>query len=109
MPVYFPHLLYREDGCEVIQMNPDGEPYVVVSGDGSCIDEKGTNSVAVEFKCPIPNKQFVTDLSYTLPTYHSTQVLSQMAAKGSRTFSYMCYTEESSSLILGDHDSVNYV
>lgn len=32
MPVYFPDLVYREDGCEVIKL---GDSYAAIVGDGS--------------------------------------------------------------------------
>jgi hypothetical protein len=49
MPVYFPQILFREDGCETL---PLGDGYAVISGDGSGINSDGSVDVAVEFKCP---------------------------------------------------------
>jgi hypothetical protein len=96
IPVYFPSLVYREDGCELLDL---GDSYAVVSGDGSGINADGGTDVAFEFKCPKPGKKRTTDVHYELPVYYSTQVLSQMAAKHCNTCAYVSYTPESSTFI----------
>jgi hypothetical protein len=46
MPVYFPDLLYRENGCEVVEL---GDPYAVISEDGSGVgDNAHRNRITLE-------------------------------------------------------------
>ena len=102
MPVYYPDLVYREDGCEILKMT---NGYVVVSGDGTAINGIGGSSqLAVEFKCPIPGKMYKTDVYYNFPNYYGAQVLSQMAAKHCETFGNLCYSPTSSTFLTGDFD-----
>ena len=79
MPAYFPHLIFREDGCVVLPMYNSN--YAVISGDGTGVNGDKEGKVAFELKCPIPGKVFTPDVYYTLPVYYSTQILSQMASK----------------------------
>ena len=46
MPVYYPYLSYREDGCTVLPLNSS---YMVVSGDGTSREEL-RDRVAFEFE-----------------------------------------------------------
>ncbi|CAG2209236.1 unnamed protein product [Mytilus edulis] len=101
MPVYFPNLTYKEDGCEVISLN---DSYAIISGDGSGIDQNHSNKVAFEFKCPKPGKQRTTDVHYTLPKYYSAQVLSQMFAKKTNSFTYISFSPDSTVFIDGKMD-----
>ncbi|CAC5357935.1 unnamed protein product [Mytilus coruscus] len=101
MPVYFPNLTYKEDGCKIINLN---DSYAVISGDGSGIDQNHSNKVAFEFKCPKPGKQRPTDVHYTLPKYYSAQVLSQMFAKKSSSFTYISFSPDSTVFIDGKTD-----
>ncbi|VDI03707.1 Hypothetical predicted protein [Mytilus galloprovincialis] len=98
IPVYFPQLQYREDGCKIL---PIGDSYAIISGDGSGIDHMGENKIAFEIKCPIPNKERTTDLHYEIPVYYSTQVLSQLKAKQSLKFCYLSYNPGSTTFIEG--------
>ena len=104
MPVYYPDLLFKEDGCIVLDMKSNTGAYAVISGDGTGQNMDNTNILAVEFKCPMPNKQHVPDVYYRLPPYYVTQVLSQMAAKECEMFVNLCYTQESSTYIVGGYD-----
>ncbi|XP_071139869.1 uncharacterized protein [Mytilus edulis] len=101
LPVYFPDLVYREDGCEVISI---GDSYAVISGDGSGVDNNDKVQMAFEFKCPKPGKERTTDVHYQIPKYYSTQLLSQMAAKKCGKFCYISYTPESATVIEGVYD-----
>ena len=103
MPVYFPNLKYSEDGCVVLPL-PENGPYAVISGDGTGISTSQANEVAFELKCPIPGKVFATDVYYELPIYYTTQILSQMAAKNCSSFVNVCFTKESSTVLVGNHD-----
>lgn len=98
MPVLYPGMKYSEDGCEILDIC-DG--YMVVSGDGTGVDGKENNCVAFEYKCPLENKQFTTDLYYTLPTRYVLQIASQMAVKDCDRYANICYTRESSTLLTG--------
>lgn len=77
MPVYFPDLLYKEDGCITL---PFGDTRAVINADGTGVNTNN-DVVAFEFKCPMPGKKYKTDALYEIPVYYTTQVLSQMAAK----------------------------
>ena len=106
MPVYFPKLIFREDGCTVLGMDTTVESYAVISGDGTCIDQNGESVVAGEFNCPMPDKQYTTDVYYKLPHYYGSQLLSQMAAKGCDTYANLCYTAPTSTFIAGSNDAL---
>ena len=104
LPVYYPELIYREDGCVVLPMDSE-KAYAVISGDGTGFTCDNRNQVAFELKCPIPGKQYVPDVYYELPVYYTTQVLSQMAAKDYSSFANLCYTPQSSTLIHDTNDT----
>jgi hypothetical protein len=101
IPVYYPALVFHEDGCEVMSM---GDTYAVISGDGSGVDDSKNVQVAFEFKCPRPGKSRTTDVHYTLPVYYTTQVMSQMAVKTCSSFGYVCYNPEGATYITGKQD-----
>ena len=71
IPVFYPHLTYREDGCEVMLIAAESENYAISSGDGSGIDTNGQVEVAFEIKCPKPGKTHTTDVFYKLTNYHT--------------------------------------
>jgi hypothetical protein len=105
VPVFYPELVYKEDGCEIIRLE---NCVAVVSGDGTlCLQqtpESLPHTIAVEIKCPVPGKIFTTDTYYSLPPYYATQVLSQMAAKQCSSYLNACYTHSSTSFIEGQFD-----
>lgn len=103
LPVFYPHITFQEDGCVVVPLGETKEPYSVVSGDGSGLDEEGHVHLAFEMKCPMP-KSFTTDVHYALPERYGTQILSQMAAKRANTCVYISYTEASSTVIVSPFD-----
>ena len=74
LPVYYPHLTFIEDGCEILHF---GDTYVVISRDGSGVNENNQCKVAFEFKCPKTGKERVTDVHYDLPVYHTTTQLNE--------------------------------
>ncbi|CAC5399604.1 unnamed protein product [Mytilus coruscus] len=71
-PVYFPQLLLKEDGCEVIPLGDDG----------TGVDKQDCYKVSFEFKCSFPGKKYATGVHYSLLIYYTTQVSSRMATKG---------------------------
>jgi len=96
LPVYYPNLLFREDGCLVL---PIGETFAIISGDGSGINERLETEVAFEIKCPIPGKTFSTDQYYNFPVYYTTQVMSQMVSKQMSLLpQYMLHTNKFNNL-----------
>ncbi|CAG2219838.1 unnamed protein product [Mytilus edulis] len=100
MPVYFPDLIYKEDGCIIL---PFGDTQAVISGDGTGVNTNN-DVVAFEFKCPMPGKKYKTDALYEIPVYYTTQVLSQMAAKNLQELAFICYTPDSITYIRGHFD-----
>ena len=102
MPIYWPELRFVEDGCEIMIL---GGRKAVISGDGTGVDNTGENTVAFELKCPMPGKEFTTDTYYKLKQYYGCQVLSQMKAKSCDSYANVCYTPESSTLIVGNDDT----
>lgn len=92
LPVYFPQLLFEEDGCEVIPLGGDSK--AVISGDRTGVDKQECYKVAFEFKCLFPGKKYATGVHYSLPIYYTTQVLSQMAAKGCSEVACISFTPE---------------
>ena len=101
VPVYFPQLTYIEDGCEIMDL---GDSRAIISGDGTGITREKINTVAFEFKCPIPGKKYKTDLHYSLPVRYTTQILSQMAVKKCESLAFVSFTPESVSYIHADMD-----
>ncbi|CAG2230153.1 unnamed protein product [Mytilus edulis] len=101
MPVYFPDLIYKEDGCIIL---PFGDTQAVISGDGTGVNTNN-DVVAFEFKCPMPGKKYKTDALYEIPVYYTTQVLSQMAAKNLQELAFICYTPDSITYIRGHFDA----
>lgn len=102
LPLYFPNLSYKEDGCIIL---PFGDTQAVISGDGTGVTADDTKMVAFEFKCPIPDKKHTTDVQYELPVYYTAQVLSQMAAKQLSQVAFISFTPESITFIRGQFDS----
>ena len=105
LPVYFPRLIFREDGCCVVPLN---DSYAVISGDGSGINADNNINMTFEFKCPKPKKERVVDQHYALPVRYTTQVLAQMYAKNCEHFAYVCFTPESSTFIKGTFDQTTW-
>ena len=102
LPVYYPEMLYREDGCEVIKLK-DGS-FAISSGDGICVNKDVKNCIAVEIKCPMPGKQHSTDVTYKLPERYSIQVLAEMASKNCGSYVNVCFSPASTTFVMGDHD-----
>lgn len=95
LPVYFPTLSYREDGCEMV---PLGDSYAVIRVDGSGVDYAGNTEVAFKFKCHNPDYKRTTGVHYNFPNYYTIQVLSQMSAKKCHRLVYLSFTPESDHL-----------
>ena len=102
LPALYPNHTYVEDGCEIMR---EGNFKIVVSGDGSLqSSEDPGNQIAVEIKCPVPNKLYATDVHYQLPLRYSNQVISEMGSKGCKEFLYLSYTPSSTTVIKGHMD-----
>ena len=106
LPVFYPNLRFLEDGCSVLSLG--GSNYAVISGDGNGIDASGVCEISFEFKCPIPDKMFRTDVHYELPLYYTTQVLAEMAASRCDRLAFVSYTPESTTFIMLNMDGVLY-
>jgi hypothetical protein len=76
-----------------------GESRAIISGDGTGITREIVNTVAFEFKCPIPGKTYKTDLHYSLPVRYTTQIVSQMAVKKCESLAFVTFPTESVSYI----------
>ncbi|CAH1799200.1 unnamed protein product [Owenia fusiformis] len=107
LPVYYPSMVFREDGCKVLQVTDCLR--IVVSGDGSLVEVDSNKNhnvkVQVEFKCPVPGKKFQTPVYYNIPLYYSTQLLSEAVAYGCPSFINLCWTDESSTYFEGQPDN----
>lgn len=82
----------KKIGCEVIPLGGDSK--AVISGDRTGVDKQDCYKVVFEFKCLFPGKKYATGVHYSLPIYYTTQVLSQMAAKGCSEVACISFTPE---------------
>ena len=107
MPWLRPNLRVLETGCLIQYHN--GVPFLVVSPDGEGHDMHTDGGSAIrevyEIKCPMPNKEFTTDQHYALPKYYVPQILSEMAITKCSTLLYVCYTQESTTVLEITFDS----
>lgn len=108
MPAFYPHLKFREDGCTVVDLKQNGD-FIIVSGDGSGVNEMGENATAFEMKCPLPGKTFTTDLFYSVPKIYVMQILSQIHAKalnqtGVPDYGFISWNPESTTFMTGAHE-----
>ena len=98
LPIFCPDVTYVEEGC-YIEYN-DNHTLLIVSPDGSGHkDIMGKTVLAFEFKCPFPGKVFTTPVHYSLPSYYILQVLSEMVVLRTDTLLYLCYSEETSTVL----------
>ena len=75
LPVYFPELLFKEEGCIIEELY--GSVLFVCSPDGSCgIGGDGDPVLAYEFKCPMPGNTHATPVHYKIPIYY--ELLAEM-------------------------------
>ena len=79
--------------CISSGVDPD---FLIVSPDGSG-QEDGNNILAVEVKCPMPNKKYTTDVHYEIPRYYNKicQIMAEMKALGCKECIYILYTPTS--------------
>ncbi|KAK7507914.1 hypothetical protein BaRGS_00000879 [Batillaria attramentaria] len=110
LPVFFPNTAYVEEGCELLHLNQD--PFMVISPDGSVREIQAETSrpsdaalMAVEIKCPYPDKLFTTPVFYHLPWYYSVQILSEMYALQTQQLLFLCYSDESTTVMIAEFDS----
>ena len=101
LPVYFPQVTFVEDGCKKRSM---GDCYAIISGDGHVVTDSGDCEVTFEMKCPKSGKAWTTDVQYSLPTYYSTQVLSEMNFQECDRYGYISFTPESLTFGTGSND-----
>ena len=74
LPVYLPELLFKEEGCNIEELN--GSAFFVCSPDKSCgFGGDGGPVLACEFKCPIPGNAHA---KYKNPIYHAVRLLAEM-------------------------------
>ena len=99
LPVFHPEYVFREDGCEVVEME---NGFMVISGDGTAVNKQMESVVAFEMKCPMEGKIRTTDVHYAIPKYYTTQLLCEMASKTCNEYAYICYTSESTTYIKGE-------
>ena len=102
MPIWFPGMIYVEEGAYFID---DGDKHMVeVSPDGSIRamkdGEMGPPSVAVELKCPNPNVPYRTSVWYEFPKWYVLQVLSEMKALNVSQLVFVCWTPETSTVFM---------
>ena len=83
LPIYYPDLVYVEEGAETVVLNE--EKFLIVSPDGSIRkynpDVAPIENIvikAVEVKCPYPGKIYTTPVYYEIPWYYTTQILAEM-------------------------------
>ncbi|XP_076094128.1 uncharacterized protein LOC143064860 [Mytilus galloprovincialis] len=105
LPFFSPGLKYIEEGAHVISV--EAEPFILVSPDGSVghinMESGGSPFVpnplyGCEFKCPSA-ADFKTPVHYEIPIRYIPQVLSEMVCLKTDKLWYLCWTEESSTII----------
>ena len=103
LPVYFPELSFKEEGCNVEELN--GSVFFVCSPDGSCgIGGDGDPVLACEFKCPMPGNTHATPVHYKIPIYYAIQLLAEMNTLQTDKLLYMSYSEQSSTVFQVGND-----
>lgn len=102
LPSLYPEETYVEEGCEILKAGD--KTFMVVSPDGSTLVDNETVK-AIEIKCPLPGKQFTTDVHYKVPVYYLCQLLSEMAALKCEQLLFLSYTPESTTVHLAIFDA----
>ena len=107
LPIYYPDLVYVEEGAESVMFNE--EKFLIVSPDGSIRkynpDVAPIENIvikAVEVKCPYPGKIYTTPVYYEIPWYYTTQILAEMYVLGVSSLICLCYSEESMTVFEAD-------
>ena len=104
MSVYYPGLIFREDGCETLKVGPTPVDSqcgpLVSSGDGAAIDP-----TSEDCKTVFEIKGKLTDGHNKIPTRYTLQVLAEMDTRKCDTFGYFFHTPESSTFISGNMDT----
>ena len=115
MPFFFPGCTYQEEGVHIIG-NDDESPLILVSPDGSisrgitqCPDATAAFDppkpiIAVEIKCPYPNKHSLP-VHYDVPKRYIPQLLAEMKALGVEKLIYSSWSNESSTAFLVKFDA----
>jgi len=74
-------------------------PTLIDSPDGSGRTALNAEaSSAFEFKCPVDNKRFTTQVHCTILHYYVIQLLSEMCPLQCNQLLYLCYTAESTTV-----------
>lgn len=103
LPAFYPKQSFVEEGCYVIERN--GDPFIVVSPDGNLrTHPKEPASMALEIKCPYPDKTFTTQQHYKIPKRYVSQLLAEMTVLSCDQLLYICYTEESTTIFIVKYD-----
>ena len=107
LPVLYPNMVYSEVGC--VKRENNGVHYII-SPDGRCDeksnDNKETNTMAIEIKCPFPAPPgtYKLPVYYKIPKYYVPQILSEMFALGVGHLLFLCYSRESTAVMQADFD-----
>ena len=75
IPIYYPNLMYVEEGCYSLYNN-DGTKFMVISPDDSLrADEASKCKVSLEIKCPFPTTNLVPPVYIDIKQNHALQCL----------------------------------
>ncbi|VDI80060.1 Hypothetical predicted protein [Mytilus galloprovincialis] len=109
LPIFYPNFSYVEEGCEVV-CDKD-ETFLIVSPDGSARYFNSENykpsdavDLAIEIKCPYPNKLYTTPVYYKMPWYYVIQVLSEMYVLNASSLLFLCYSTDSTTVCVANFD-----
>ncbi|KAL5011712.1 hypothetical protein ScPMuIL_010263 [Solemya velum] len=107
LPVLFPNMTFTEVGC--LQKEDNNITYVI-SPDGRCdetlADQNTPRTFAIEIKCPFPASlgSYKQPVYYSVPKYYIPQILSEMYALHAETLIFLCYSKESTVVMLAEFD-----
>ncbi|VDI60616.1 Hypothetical predicted protein [Mytilus galloprovincialis] len=109
LPIFYPNFSFVEEGCEVV-CDKD-ETFLIVSPDGSARYFNSENykpsdavALAIEIKCPYPNKLYTTPVYYKMPWYYVIQVLSEMYVLNASSLLFLCYSTDSTTVCVANFD-----
>jgi hypothetical protein len=94
LPAFYPSYKFSEGGCIKCTIN---DSYIIVSPDGSCVNSATDQTeIAVEIKCPFPLEEgsYKPHVYYKIPKYYVPQILSEMAALGTTSLLFLCYSKD---------------
>ena len=84
--------------------SPDGSLRAL--SDSTCLHVYEPHaSFAIEIKCPFPGSIYKPKIHYEMLFYYVPQILCEMAALNTNTLLYICYSTESTTLLVAEFDS----